>query len=142
MKFANLIILSMSVLFFNFLMGMYYSKNFLKKAEYSKIVTLRELFNKEKIFNASVTVCITLVILDCICLFPVPISIVDLLYMVVFSLKVCLGGVILYIILLMINGKLLFDEEVLEQVKKKMIQVGAVLGLFIAIITLLNNLMF
>lgn len=131
----------MFVMFFNFLMGMYYSKNFLKKAEYSKKITLKELFNKEKIFNVTVIVCVTLVILDCICLFPLPINIVDLLYMVVFSLKVCLGGVILYIILLMINGKLLFDEKALDQVKRKMIQVGAVFGFLTAIITLLNNLM-
>lgn len=63
-----------------------------------------------------------------------------ILYMIVFSLKICLGGIAVYTINFLLNGKLLFDEEALEEMKIKIIKLGAVIGFLIVVITLNNNL--
>lgn len=57
-----------------------------------------------------------------------------------FSLKICLGGIAVYTINFLLNGKLLFDEEALEEMKIKIIKLGAVIGFLIVVITLNNNL--
>lgn len=49
-------------------------------------------------------------------------------------------GIAVYTINFLLNGKLLFDEEALEEMKIKIIKLGAVIGFLIVVITLNNNL--
>ena len=63
-----------------------------------------------------------------------------ILYMIVFSLKICLGGIVVYGINILLNGKLLFNEKALEEMKIKILILGAIVGFLITTITLINNL--
>ncbi len=136
------IISCMAVMVANLIGAIHYSRNIPEKNKLTGEVTFKKLLKKEKVFRTTLMGNIVMVIWFCLYMILnlKEINTTAILYMIVFSLKICLGGIVVYSINFLLNGKLLFDEEALEEMKIKIIKLGAVVGFLIVVITLINNL--
>ena len=136
------IISCMAVMVANLIGAIYYSRNISEKNKFIGEVTFKKLLKKEKVFRTTLMGTIVMILWFCLYMFLnlKDINTTAILYMVVFSLKICLGGIAVYSINFLLNGELLFDEEALEEMKIKIIKLGAVVGFLIVVITLINNL--
>ncbi|OFL94120.1 hypothetical protein [Fusobacterium sp. HMSC073F01] len=136
------IISCMAVMVANLIGAIYYSRNISEKNKFIGEVTFNKLLKKEKVFRTTLMGTIVMILWFCLYMFLnlKDINTTAILYMVVFSLKICLGGIAVYSINFLLNGELLFDEEALEEMKIKIIKLGAVVGFLIVVITLINNL--
>ncbi|EHO77186.1 hypothetical protein [Fusobacterium ulcerans] len=136
------IISCMAVMVANLIGAIYYSRNISEKNKFTGEVTFKNLLKKEKVFRTTLMGIMVMVLWFYLYMFLnlKEINTTAILYMIVFSLKICLGGIAVYTINFLLNGKLLFDEEALEEMKIKIIKLGAVIGFLIVVITLNNNL--
>lgn len=136
------IISCMAVMIANLIGAIYYSRNISEKNKFTEETTFKNLLKKEKVFKA--TLMGTAIMVLWFCLFMLlnlmEINTTAILYMIVFSLKICLGGIVVYGINILLNGKLLFNEKALEEMKIKILILGAIVGFLITTITLINNL--
>lgn len=136
------IIMCMVVMIANLIGAIHYSKNISEKNKFTEEVTFKKLLKKEKVFKT--TLMGTTIMVIWFCLFMLlnlmEINTTAILYMIVFSLKICLGGIVVYSINFLLNGKLLFNEKALEEMKIKILILGAIVGFLITTITLINNL--
>lgn len=136
------IISCMAVMVANLIGAIHYSRNISEKNKFTEEVTFKKLLKKEKVFRTTSMGTIVMILWFCLYMFLnlKEINTAAILYMIVFSLKICLGGIVVYSINFLLNGKLLFDEEALEEMKIKIIKLGAIVGFLIVVITLINNL--
>ena len=136
------IISCIAVMVANLIGAIYYSRNISEKNKFTEEVTFKKLLKKEKVFKT--TLMGTTIMVIWFCLYMLlnlkEINTTAILYMIVFSLKICLGGIVVYSINFLLNGKLLFDEKALEEMKIKILILGAIVGFLITTITLINNL--
>lgn len=136
------IISCIAVMVANLIGAIHYSRNIPEKNKFTEETTFKNLLKKEKVFKA--TLMGTAIMVLWFCLFMLlnlmEINTTAILYMIVFSLKICLGGIVVYGINILLNGKLLFNEKALEEMKIKILILGAIVGFLITTITLINNL--
>lgn len=137
------IITCMAVMVVNLIGAIHYSRNISEKNKFTGEVTFKNLLKKEKVFRTTLMGTTVMILWFCLYMFLnlKEINTTAILYMIVFSLKICLGGIAVYSINFLLNGKLLFDEEALEEMKIKIIKLASIVGFLIATITLINNLM-
>lgn len=137
------IISCMAVMVANLIGAIYYSRNISEKNKFTGEVTFKKLLKKEKVFKTTLMGTTVMVLWFCfyMLLNLEEINATAILYMIVFSLKICLGGIAVYFINFLLNGELLFDEKALEEMKIKIIKLVSIVGFLIAAITLINNLM-
>lgn len=136
------IISCLAVMIANLIGAIHYSRNISEKNKFIEEVTFKKLLKKEKVFKTTLMGTIVMVLWFCLYMFLnlKEINTTAILYMIVFSLKICLGGITVYFINFLLNGKFLFDEEALEEMKIRLFKLVVVIGFLITVITLINNL--